>query len=87
MMKQELEELLGYPVLQEKYEKIEEVYMWHPSIESKEQMAELYDRYGIRLICDMLPRARRIKDLENKLLILQLECRELQEEINKEKAV
>ena len=66
MMKHELEELLGESVTEEDFRVIEVVYMWHPSALSKEKVAALYKEFGIALIKDMVPRADKVKKLEEK---------------------
>jgi len=49
------------------YEKIEEVYLFYPTINTKELLVELIINHGMLIIEDMLGRAGRIKDLEEKL--------------------
>lgn len=67
MTKQEFEERLGRSVTASDYEKIEQVYIFHPSIsevEGKDEIVALFKIGGIRLIKDMLPTAMRAKELE-----------------------
>ena len=52
------------------YEIIETVYAFHPAIpevRSKEQIAWLYTTFGMTVINDMLPRAIKARELENKI--------------------
>lgn len=46
------------------YSIIETVYMFYPGITTKDAIAELYYRFGMVLIKDMLPRAEKVRDLE-----------------------
>ena len=60
MTKSEFEEMIGGSVMDEEYQLIEEVYMWHPAIRNtsgKEEVAELYKSFGIIIFKDMYPRA------------------------------
>ena len=68
MTKQEFEKRLGKTVNDRDYAKIEEVYATHPSIsetESKDQIAFLYKTFGMRIIGDMLPTARKAREIED----------------------
>lgn len=52
------------------YEIIEVVYMFHPAISvarGKEQIAWIYTTLGMTVINDMLPRAIKARELENKI--------------------
>ena len=52
------------------YEIIETVYAFHPAISDvrgKEQIAWLYTTLGMAVINDMLPRAIKARELENKI--------------------
>ena len=52
------------------YDIIEIVYEFHPSIHEvrgKEQIAWLYSTFGMAVINDMLPRAIKARELENKI--------------------
>lgn len=62
---------------------IECVYTYHPSIgniKGKEQIAELYVNYGMRVIKDMVSTAMKCKELEEKLLSKRDELDELYKE-------
>lgn len=70
MMKNEFEEMIGSSVTDEEYQLIEEVYLWHPAIRGssgEEDVAELYERFGIVIFYDMYPRAREVKDIEHSI--------------------
>lgn len=67
MQKQEFEERIERTVTDEQYKVIEEVYMWHPSIRNtsgKDEVAELYKSFGMTIFHDMLPRARKVVNME-----------------------
>ena len=52
------------------YEKIEVVYTFHPAISEvhgKEQIALIYTTFGMTVINDMLSRAIKARELENKI--------------------
>lgn len=73
MMKSEFEDLIHGSVTDEEYELIETVYMWHPAIRNtsgKEEVAELYKSFGIVIFYDMYPRARKAKDIEENIRML-----------------
>ncbi len=66
------------------YKIIEKVYVSHPSIdpvEGKRQIAELYVRYGMALIMDMVPRAKLMEEKESELMAAMDRVREIQKEI------
>ena len=72
MTKQEFESRLeaGKTVTGGQYKIIEYVYMYYPAIDEvhgKDQIASLYNMFGMTVINDMLPRARRGEQLENDL--------------------
>ena len=53
------------------YNIIETVYAFHPAISEvrgKEQIALIYITFGMTVINDMLPRAIKARELENKIL-------------------
>lgn len=80
MMKNEFEEMIGESVTDEEYQLIEEVYMWHPAIRSasgKEEVAELYKSFGIVIFYDMYPRAKKAKDIEKNIRMLDKTREEL----------
>lgn len=73
MMKTEFEDLIHGSVTDEEYELIETVYMWHPAIRNtsgKEEVAELYKSFGIVIFYDMYPRAKKAKDIEDNIRLI-----------------
>lgn len=88
MTKKEFEERVGITVSDEKWDKIEFVYTWHPSISNiygKDEIAQVYKIGGMRLIMDMIPTAKEWKKLEdermsvaNRLLEIKREMQTLQ---------
>ena len=73
MMKHEFENLVGKDVSQEIYDKVETVYMNYPGINDKQQILDLYKQFGMVIIADMLPRAQKIQDIEEKIRALNIE--------------
>ena len=67
MMKAEFENLIDRKVTDEQYIDIEMVYMYYPGIENKEQITQIYKIGGDPLINDMIGRAFKIKDIEEKM--------------------
>ena len=70
MMKSEFVDLLHEvspthrePTIEE-YKKIEFVYTYHPSIGCKEDIVDLWRKYGNRIIEDMTPWAVKVRDAE-----------------------
>ncbi len=59
------------------YEMVETVYTYYPGNLDKDQIAKVYEIGGMRLIKDMLPRARAIRSLEGQIR----ELRKLEESI------
>lgn len=54
----------------EEYEKIEKVYTFHPCIDpakGKDQIADLYETFGMRIILDMLPTAEKAEKIEDEI--------------------
>lgn len=68
MMIQEFGKMLpeGTIVFDDEYRIIEEVYMHYPRID-KQGIADLYMKYGMTIIMDMLPRSEAIRELEEQL--------------------
>lgn len=66
MMHLEFENILGEKVTENEYLLIEVVYQWHPADFDKEGIAALYKEFGMALIRDMLPRAEKMKQLEER---------------------
>jgi len=65
------------------YEVIERVYTYHPAIQSKKQIADLYLNFGMTVIGDMLPRAEKIMTIEHKLQAAKLAVSQIEEELTK----
>lgn len=83
MTKQEFEKRLGKTVNDRDYAKIEEVYATHPSIsetEGKDQIAYLYKTFGMRIIEDMLPTARKAREIEGGMRSARMQLGRLSEE-------
>lgn len=58
------------------YSIIETVYVFYPGI-TKNAIAELYYRFGMVLINDMLPRAEKVRDLEIQVRQVRLALEEV----------
>lgn len=84
MQKQEFEERIERTVTEEQYKIIETVYMWHPSIRNtsgKDEVAELFKSFGMAIFHDMLPRAKKAQELDERLRAAQREVDRIQEEL------
>lgn len=84
MQKREFEERIESKVTDEQYKIIETVYMWHPSVRNtsgKDEVAELFKSFGMTIFHDMLPRAKKAQELDEKLRVAQREVDRIQEEI------
>ena len=82
-MKSEFQERINRPITDSDYEIVEMVYTWHPSIDphkGKDQIAYLYDNFGMRIIRDMVPTAEKSKDLLKRIEKLNAEVNQLREE-------
>lgn len=67
MQKEEFENLIGHSVVDEVYKVIEFVYTWHPCIsytDGKSQVVYLFNSFGMPVFFDMLPRARRFREID-----------------------
>lgn len=80
MTKEEFEQHIGEEVTPDQYEKIEEVYMWHPTIEDKDDIATIYKVGGMRVILDMLPTAQKAETINRKQAELRAELVRLNRE-------
>lgn len=83
MMKSEFEDRIGWAVTSQEFEIISTVYTFHPSISDcngKEEIAELYTRFGMELILDMYPTAVKAQNFENRRLELKAQMKALDEE-------
>lgn len=86
MMKTEFEDLIHGSVTDEEYELIETVYMWYPAIRNtsgKEEVAELYKSFGIVIFYDMYPRAKKAKEIEVNIRMLDKTRAELVDMVDK----
>lgn len=84
MEKREFEKRIEQPVSDAEYKVIETVYQWHPSVKKvsgKEEVAELYERFGMAIFQDMLPRAEKNRELENQLRHKQAEAKQIRVEM------
>ena len=63
MLQSEFDRLTSRPYTEEEFS---DVYCYHPSVESKKDIADLWTIGGICLIKDMLPTARRVEEAEHK---------------------
>ncbi|MCM1525164.1 MAG: hypothetical protein NC120_11990 [Ruminococcus sp.] len=68
----------------EQYEIIEEVYSTHPLFDEatgiKDKIAELYSKYGMRIICDMRETAKRAGEIKDDIQKKRREIEELKHE-------
>lgn len=83
MTKQEFKALTKRDFTDKEYETIETVYTFHPAIsetEGKQQIANLYDTFGFRIIADMLPTAIKARELEGLIAKKRHELEDLQEQ-------
>ena len=74
MMKEEFEKLVGKSVSNNDYEVIEKVYTWHPAIREcsgKEQIARLYNEFGMSVIRGMVAVVEHMIKLEEERLELK----------------
>lgn len=84
MQKREFEKMIEQPVSDAEYKVIETVYQWHPSVKEvsgKEEVAELYKSFGMAIFHDMLQRAEKNRELENKLRHAQAEVERIKAEM------
>lgn len=84
MMRVEFENLTNTKVTNEQYAIIEEVYTYHPCINNlkgKQQIADLYTTFGMRVIQDMLPTATKAKEIEHQIQARKSELRALEDEM------
>ena len=74
MMKAEFEALIGKSVTEGEYKDIEMVYTWHPAIKNttgKDQMALLYNNFGMGVIKGMVPVAKKMEGLDGEMTKLE----------------
>lgn len=75
MTKAEFEKLSKRPVTEDEYRSIELVYTFHPSIsdtKGKEEIAYLFNTFGMRIILDMVDTANKAKRISTDILNTRL---------------
>lgn len=83
MMKSEFEELCNCTISAGAYSVIETVYNFHPSIsntDGKQQVKMLFDNFGIAIFYDMLARATKCRDIEQRINDYNAKIYELKKE-------
>lgn len=89
MQKAEFEERIEGQVSDEDYKLIEFIYQWHPvirNVSGKDEVAELYKSFGMALFRDMEPRAKKAKEVEEKMTSCRLKIETLTELLATRKA-
>ncbi len=92
MMRYEFEEMLTEysgardvrPFTDDDYGKIEYVYIWHPAIKAvggKEQIAIIWQEFGMGMIKDMYPAAQEMEALEKKRDALRRDLNDIERDI------
>ena len=84
MMKSEFERLTTRPFTDTEYRVIEIVYTHHPSIDNvkgKQQIAMLYETFGMRIIHDMLPTAKKAREINDRMLKLNAQIEEAKNDL------
>ena len=85
MMKEEFESLIGNSISAEDYAVVERVYMFHPAISEtagKEEVSELYKKFGMAIFMDMLQRAEMAESLIWKIKQNRKRIAELEKQFN-----
>lgn len=80
MMKDEFEKLIGKTVSDDDYDIIENVYTWHPNIgnaNGKQQIASIYQQFGMPIIISMNEAAEFAKELNGEKLKLEAELKKI----------
>lgn len=62
MLQSEFDRLTSRPYTEAEFSEIHYVYCYHPAVQSKKDIADLWTIGGICIIKDMLPTARRVKE-------------------------
>lgn len=81
MMKHEFDSRVKKSTTQEQYDIIEEVYLHHPAITDKDEIADLYNKFGMAIILDMHPRALQAMEIERRIAAKRAEINEAQREL------
>lgn len=74
----------GATITNEDYKVVEYVYNFHPAIKEvggKDQIAELWVHFGMRVIRDMVPTAKRAEELEAQIRHLRIELDKARDEM------
>lgn len=79
MMINEFNDRVTDKVNADQYASIEMVYEWYPVELNKDQIAILYERFGMTLINDMLPRAKKNLEISSQIEVLRRQLRDLKE--------
>jgi hypothetical protein len=53
---------------QEQYEIIERVYTFYPGISNKDEVVEMFVKYGMIIFNDLLPRAQAFADIQDEII-------------------
>ena len=69
-------------VSEEDYKVIEKVYTFHPAMKYKQDIADIYTRFGMTVIHDMLPRAEKVEELERMIYLKQMDIVDLKKQID-----
>lgn len=62
MLQSEFDRLTSRPYTEAEFSEIHYIYCYHPAVQSKKDIADLWTIGGICLIKDMLPTARRVEE-------------------------
>lgn len=71
-------------ITDEDYKAIEFVYMFHPAIDEcdgKKQIVDLVGNFGMRIVFDMFPTARKAKNIEESIAHSRSRINELKEQL------
>lgn len=86
MTREEFNSRVSSPVSAEQYRTIEYVYQHHPVIDAvkgKDQIAQLWEIGGVRIMLDMLPTAQQAADLESAIADTRRSLADLEEQLHK----
>lgn len=89
MLKEEFAARTDRTFSSEDYRIIEFVYMYHPAfngMDAKDAIADLFTAYGMRIIYDMVPAAKKGKMLEEKIQVCSQELFKLRTEYDELKS-
>ena len=89
MTREEFNSRVSSPVSAEQYRSIEYVYTYHPAIDAvkgKDQISQLWEIGGARLMLDMLPTAQQAADLESAIADMRRSLADLEEQLQELKA-